>query len=545
MVKAIGGADFRKMIIAGGKLLENNKNNVNELNVFPVPDGDTGTNMSMTMLSAVKEMLACQTNDIEALCGALSMGALRGARGNSGVILSQIFRGVTETLKTESEITSRSFAKAFKNGTDVAYKAVSKPQEGTMLTIIRAVAEASESARRKSELPAFFKEVIEHAEEVLAQTPEMLPVLKKAGVVDAGGYGLVVLLKGFLKSVMGEEIQGDDTVEVAAPGGKKSEENFEIDLSNLEEIKFAYCTEFFIVRLHKKTTLADIEHLKEKLENIGDSVLAVGDLEFIKVHVHTNKPSQALGYGLELGELDNLKIENMLQQNRALVAKMESERKPAGMLAISAGKGLTAIFKDLQVDKIVEGGQSMNPSAEEIAQGANRVNAETVIVLPNNKNIILAAEQAKTLVTNKKLVVIPTKNIPQGLAAALAFNPDCSTEENVRNMQNAIPGVKSGQVTYAVRSTNIDGLRLKEGDIIGLDGSRVLNKGDSIPKVTAELIEKMKTENDEIITLYYGEGVREKDAEQFAEQLRERYPECEIDVHAGSQPVYYYLLSLE
>lgn len=548
MPKSLGGTEFRKMIVSGAKVLEINRSKVDSLNVFPVPDGDTGTNMSLTIQSAVKELSLCSSNRLSELCDAVSKGALKGARGNSGVILSQLFRGICAEIKNGEEITVKAFAKAMENGTKVAYAAVSKPKEGTMLTVARLMSEfARQSSFKYKDLSQFLEAVIQKGEEALAKTPELLPVLKKAGVVDAGGMGLLCIYRGFLSVVNGEELPED---EMALPETQKSDEDVfgdNSDIINLDlgEIEFAYCTEFFIINLKKSTTLADIDRLKEKLMKIGDCVICIGDLELVKVHVHTNNPGMALQGALELGELDRVKIENMLEQNRAMRAKREAEKKEMGMLAICAGEGIAAIFKDLLVDRVIEGGQTMNPSAEDIADAVQKVNAEHVFVFPNNKNIILAAEQSKALVTGRTVHVIPTKNIPQGFAAALAFNSEATAEENKTDMIHAIDNVRAGQVTYAVRSTNVNGFSLKEGDIIGLDDKKILAKGKTVDETLLALVDKLKDSSHEIITLYYGKDVAEEDAEALAEKLAEKFPDCDVDYHFGGQPIYYYLVSLE
>ncbi len=544
MLKTLSGAMLRKMIIAGAKLLEVNRAVIDALNVFPVPDGDTGTNMSLTIQSAVKELNACKSNNLPDLADAISKGALRGARGNSGVILSQVFRGICGVLKDSQTIDTKAFAKAMKSASEVAYSAVSKPKEGTMLTVIRMMSEHAQSVYSKhKDFEAFFPEILKKGKEALDLTPELLPVLKKAGVVDSGGKGLLTVFTGMYKAIIGEEIEG---VAEDAPSTPKEETPMEhADLLSLGEIEFAYCTEFFIIHLKKRTTIADIDKLREKLMAIGDSVICIGDLEFVKVHVHTNTPGVALSYALQLGELDRIKIENMLEENRELMKKYEMEKKEMGMLAVCTGAGIADIFRDLTVDRVIEGGQTMNPSASDIADAVQRINAEHVFVFPNNKNIILAAEQAKGLVENRIIHVIPTKNIPQGFAAALAFNPEDSAEENATNMLHAIDNVLAGQVTYAVRSTNVDGFNLKEGDIIGLDNKKILAKGNEIGQVLCDLIVKMKKDYHEVITLYYGKDVTEEDAIALSERVQEVYPDCEVDVLYGGQPIYYYLISLE
>lgn len=551
MQKTINSTEFRKMVASGARMLEINRAKVDSLNVFPVPDGDTGTNMSLTLQSAVKEMNACSSNRFEEICDAVSKGALRGARGNSGVISSQIFRGICSVLKnTKDAFDTKTFAKAMEAGTKVAYSAVSIPKEGTILTVVRLMSEsAAKLANKNKDFVEFLNALIEVGDEALAKTPELLPVLKKAGVVDSGGVGLMTIMRGFLAAITGEDI-GTDSIHTEAQDGKKSEDELfgdNTDIINLDlgDIEFAYCTEFFIVHLKQMTTLADIDKLKEKLMGIGDSVICIGDLELVKVHVHTNTPGIALTYALELGELDRLKIENMLEENRALKAKLEAEKKEMGMLAICAGTGLEEIFKDLMCDRVIEGGQTMNPSAQDIADAVQKINASNVFVFPNNSNVILAAEQAKALVTNRTIHVIPTKNVPQGFSAALAFNPEASVSENKTNMVHAIDNVAAGMVTHAVRNTTMNGFKLKEGDIIGLDNKRILAKGENIDDTTVALIKAIKKPDHEMITLYYGEGVTEDEAQSLVEKVSESYPDCDVDVHYGGQPVYYYMVSLE
>lgn len=547
MQKTINSTEFRKMILTGAKLLENNRSKVDALNVFPVPDGDTGTNMSLTMQSAVKEMNACPSNSFMEVCDSVSKGALKGARGNSGVILSQILRGICSVLREcGKEFETKTFAKAMEAGAKVAYGAVSVPKEGTILTVVRMMSEiAGKVASKKKTFEEFFADVIAEGDRALALTPEMLPVLKKAGVVDSGGVGLMTIFKGFLAAVTGEEIEAD--VDLSADNKPQDEFGDNSDIINLDlgEIQYAYCTEFFIINLKKSTTLSAIDRLREKLMELGDSVICIGDLEMVKVHVHTNSPGVALTYALELGELDRPKIENMLEQNRQLRAKREAEKKEMGMLAICAGQGLSDIFKDLFVDRVIEGGQTMNPSASDIATAAQKINAEHIFVFPNNKNIILAAEQAKNLVDNRHIHVIPTKNVPQGFAAALEFNPEASAEENKTNMIHALDNVKAGQVTYAVRDTSMNGFSIKEGDIIGLDNKKILAKSSSVNETVLKLLAKMKEESHQVITLYYGEEVQEEDAEALCAEIAEKYPDCDVDFHFGGQPVYYYILSLE
>ncbi len=548
MHKTINSSEFRKMILVGAKQLDINRAKVDALNVFPVPDGDTGTNMSLSMQSAVKELTACQSSAFAEVCDSISKGALRGARGNSGVILSQILKGICSVLrKVEKEVDTKTFAKAMEAGTKVAYSAVSAPKEGTILTVIRMMSEyAVKVYSKKKTFEEFFEDVLAEGDRALAMTPELLPVLKKAGVVDSGGVGLMTIFKGFLSALTGEEVTDTYAADDAASGDDSEfGDNSAILSMDIGDIQYAYCTEFFIINMKKSTTLSAIDRLREKLLAIGDSVICIGDLELVKVHVHTNQPGRALTYALELGELERPKIENMLEQNRQLKAKMEAERKEMGMLAICTGAGLSEIFKDLFVDRIIEGGQTMNPSANDIANAAQKINAEHIFVFPNNKNIILAAEQAKTLVENKKLHVIPTKNVPQGFAAALEFNPEVSAEENKTNMIHALDNVKVGQVTYAVRNTSLNGFSIKEGDVIGLDDKKILAKSQSLEETVMKLIAKMKEEFHQVITLYYGEDVKEEEVETLAQEISEKYPDCDVDFHNGGQAVYYYIISME
>lgn len=544
MQKTINGSIFRKMIIAGASLLEQNKKLVDALNVFPVPDGDTGTNMFLTIKNATTEVNNCINNSMDSLCEAYAKGALRGARGNSGVITSQILKGLTSVLSQKQEATTKDFAKAIQEGANVAYKAVTKPKEGTILTVIRTMAEAAlDAAKKHPDFEEFFEIVLDKGEEILQKTPEMLPVLKKAGVVDAGGRGLIVLFTGYYKALCGDEtltFNFDDAKPV------QSVDDVIADINNLAEIEFGYCTEFMIIHMLKKTTEADIDKLREKLMEIGDSVLCIGDLSLVKVHVHTNNPNRALGYALELGEIWNIKIENMREQNRELKKNMKKveELKPMGMVAVAPGDGLANLFTDLTVDQIIAGGQTMNPSAADIANAAAKVQAENVFVFPNNKNIILAAEQAKGL-TDRKLHVVPTRNVPEGIAASLAFNPEASAEENLEAMTTAIECVKSGSVTYAVRATHVDGFDLSVGEIIGLDDKAILAKGSDVQKTTEALVEKLLTDDSVNITLFYGEDINEADAEKLRESLEEKYPECEVTAIYGGQPVYYYIISVE
>lgn len=543
MQKTIKGATFAKMVLSASKLLDVSRDYIDSLNVFPVPDGDTGTNMSLTMQSAVKEMKSCKSNNLSDIADSVSRGALRGARGNSGVITSQIFRGICSVLKDYNEADTKAFAKALKSATDVAYSAVSKPKEGTILTVCRMISEhVSAICGKTKDFETLFQEIIAKGEEAVNLTPTLLPVLKKAGVVDSGGTGLLTIYKGMYKGLIGEEIEG---APVEEPEVKADSSMEHADILNLGTIEFGYCTEFFIINLKKKTTLADIDRLKEYLMTIGDCVLVIGDLEFVKVHVHTNNPGQALSKALQLGEIDKVKIENMLEENRELIKKYEAEKKEIGMLSICSGDGIAAIFKDINVDRVIEGGQTMNPSAQDIADAIIKINAENIFVFPNNKNIILAAEQSKSLVEGKKVYVVPTKSIPQGISAALAMNPEATADENFLEMIHAIDNVSSGMVTYAVRNAKVDGFSLTKGDIIALDNKKVLAKGKDLAKVTGDLIEKLRYNAHSLVNLYYGSDVTEEEATALQATLAERYPELDVELFYGGQPIYYYIVSLE
>lgn len=543
-MKSLNIENIKSMLIGGAKLLEVNKAYVDSLNVFPVPDGDTGTNMSLTLASAVREMSAVNTQDIDELVNSYARGALKGARGNSGVILSQIVKGISKVLGDNQikEITTKTFAKALTSATEVAYKAVTKPKEGTILTVIRFMAEnAPTLALRYSNFEQFLEALLKKGEEILAKTPDMLPVLKKAGVVDAGGRGLLYVFQGFYSVLAGIEIPD---VPVDIDGAGEALEAFTGDIHDFENIKYAYCTEYFVVNLFNETTEEDIEKLKDRLMKIGDSVITIGDLSMVKVHVHTNEPNKALQYALRLGELDKIKIENMLQQNRELIAKKDASKKAIGMISICTGNGMAEIFKDLQVDIVIEGGQTMNPSVEDILSQIERLNSDNIILFPNNKNIILAAEQAKEL-TNKNVRVLQTVNVPQGISAAVVFDPNASLDENVEAMESAFTQIEYGEVTYAVRETNMDGFDLKEGDIIGLTGKKIVSKSDDVKQCTEEVIDKLVNDDMSVITLYYGENVTKEEAEEVVKYLQSKYEDLEVDAYYGGQPHYYYMMSIE
>lgn len=544
-MKVIDSAKLLEMIDGGYRYLKANKNIVDALNVFPVPDGDTGTNMSLTMASAVKEVRAVQTDDISDILTAYSRGALKGARGNSGVILSQIIKGLAVVLSDEKTITTKAFAKALGYAREVAYNAVTKPKEGTVLTVIRYMAENAPSiASKNASFINFFDQLIKKGEEILQKTPDMLPVLKQAGVVDAGGRGLLCVFQGYYNVLAGVEIpevvESEETVVVpAAPL-----DAFGNDEHDLENIKYAYCTEYFVINLKKHVTEEDVEKLRDKLMAIGDCVIVIGDVSLIKVHVHTNQPNKALYHALQLGELDKVKIENMLEQHRALVKAKEESKKEIGLISICAGDGIANIFKDLMIDEVIEGGQTMNPSVEDILNAVEKINSDNIIILPNNKNIIMAAEKVKEL-TKKKVYVVPTKEVAQGIRAAFAYDANKPVEENVSEMIASYEDLKCGEVTNAVRNTTLDGFDIKEGDIIGLDGKTIIADSSSVEETTMAVIEKLVDEWSEVITLYYGEGVSKEETEKLVNKLKEKYEDFDIVSYYGGQPHYYYLVSIE
>ena len=542
MYNILTGELLVEMLKGAGANLELNKSALNALNVFPVPDGDTGTNMGLTMSSCLKEVATADQDSIKSVAAAFAKGSLRGARGNSGVILSQILKGISEVFTENQTITTKIFAKALVAGAKKAYDAVTKPKEGTLLTVIRMTGEyAVKIAGKNADFSAFFTKILKKANEVLDDTPNMLPVLKQAGVVDSGGKGLVVILDGMLKVLNGEEIVAPQ--EEAAISYPQQQE-FVADIHNLDEITFAYCTEFFVINLKKDATIADIDRLRDQLMGIGDCVVVVGDLQLVKVHVHTNNPDLALGYALALGELDRPKIENMLEQNRELRRMQKpKERKKMAMMAISNGKGLSAIFEELGVDATVQGGQTMNTSVADIVDAATNVNADIVYVLPNNKNIILAAEQAKDLVSFE-LVVIATKSVQEGIVAAIAFDPDSSVEENTRNMQKAASDIKTAEVTHAVRDVQLDGFDLKTGDIIGIEKG-VIAKGDDVNSVTLEVVKKLVDSDSCMVTAYYGDDVDESLAEKLRESIETQVPDVDVAICFGGQAYYSYLVAVE
>ncbi len=544
-MKVLDSAKILEMIDGGYRYLKANKATVDALNVFPVPDGDTGTNMSLTMASAVKEVKSVETDDIREILTAYSRGALKGARGNSGVILSQIIKGLAVVLADEKAITTKAFASALRYSREVAYNAVTKPKEGTVLTVIRYMAEnASSIANKNASFINFFDQLIKKGEEILQKTPDMLPVLKQAGVVDAGGRGLLCVFQGFYNVLAGveipDEIESEETGVVPTP----ILDAFGNDEHDLDNIKYAYCTEYFIINLKKHITEEDIEKLRDKLMTIGDCVIVIGDINLVKVHVHTNQPNRALYNALQLGELDKVKIENMLEQHRALVAEREKTKKEIGLISICAGEGIANIFKELTIDEVIEGGQTMNPSVEDILNAVEKINSDNIIIFPNNKNIIMAAEKVKEL-TQKRVEVIPTAEVAQGIRAAFAFDINQSVDVNVEEMKNAYADLKCGEVTNAVRNTNLDGFEISEGDIIGLDGKTIIADSKSVEETTLAVIDKLVDEWSEVITLYYGEGVSKEDVEKLTCKLKEKYEDFDVVSYYGGQPHYYYLISIE
>ena len=544
-----------KMFLAGASNLEANKEWINELNVFPVPDGDTGTNMTLTIMSAAKEVASLEELNLETLAKAISSGSLRGARGNSGVILSQLLRGFTKVIKYEKEITTELIVEAFQKAVATAYKAVMKPKEGTILTVAKGYAEkASELAAEGAEMETVLEGALSYAEDVLAQTPELLPVLKEAGVVDSGGQGLIQVLKGAFDAYLGKEVNYtiESSEKAAGAGAQASAE------APAAEIKFGYCTEFIIMT---KKPMDEAEELAFKafLESIGDSIVVVADDDIVKVHVHTNQPGVAITKALTYGELSRMKIDNMREEHQEKLIKDASKRaqeeakaaKPAmphkevGFISVSIGEGIGEIFKGLGVDYLIEGGQTMNPSTEDMLNAIEQVNADTIYILPNNKNIILAANQAQALTKDKQIIVIPTKTVPQGISAIINYAPDKSAEENKEAMTEGLSLIKTGQITYAVRDTHIDDKTIHEGNIMGIGDHSILAVGEEIAAVTKETISLMLDEDSELISVYYGADISEEDAQALGAELEEQYPDCEVEVYSGGQPIYYYVVSVE
>ena len=555
-VSTINAAVFAKMFLAGAKNLEAKKEWINELNVFPVPDGDTGTNMSMTIMSAAKAVSELENPTMKELAKAISSGSLRGARGNSGVILSQLFRGFTKVIAEYDELDVVILTEAMQKAVETAYKAVMKPKEGTILTVAKGAAnKALELCDDTDDIVFFVDEVIKEADHVLSKTPDMLPVLKQAGVVDSGGQGLVQVLKGGYDSLIGKEIDYSIEGSAASAGVMKITAETEAD------IKFGYCTEFIIV-LNQPLTEKQEHEYKNFLESIGDSIVVVADDEIVKTHVHTNDPGLAIQEALKHGSLSKIKIDNMREEHQEKLIKdaeklakeqkeeetkeekTEEPRKEMGFISVSIGAGVNEIFNGLGVDYIIEGGQTMNPSTEDMLNAIDHVNADNIFILPNNKNIVLAANQAASLVEDKKIIVIPTKTIPQGITALINFIPDQSAEENAERMTEELENVKTGQVTYAVRDTVIDDKEIKQGDYMGIGDKSILAVGKDIKSTTEDMVAEMIDEESAIICIYYGEEVTE-DANALGAALEEKYPEVEVEIHFGGQPIYYYVISVE
>lgn len=535
----IKGADFYNMVINGSNKLEEKKEFVNSLNVFPVPDGDTGTNMSMTFRSAVKEIEGLKEESIGGIAKKVAKGALMGARGNSGVILSQIFRGISKGLEDKDEVDAREFANALLEGSKSAYKAVMRPTEGTILTIIRAAGESAVKSEAE-DVTSLLEEVCEHSEVVLNKTPDMLPVLKKAKVVDAGGQGLLIILQGML-----EVLDKDLEVEIGGEN-KVSDPNTKIEQYE-QDIEFGYCTEFFVMAEN-----VDVDKFKGQLESLGDSMIVVAADGLVKVHIHTNDPGDILSKAIKLGPLSKIKIDNMREQHKHIidmnseenkVEKEESELKKYGFISVALGEGITEIFKDLGVDEVIEGGQTMNPSTEDIVKAINKINAENIFILPNNKNIIMAATQAAEL-SEKNIIVIPTKTIPQGITSITMFNPEAESKENENNMKEAIKAVATGSITYAVRDTEMDGKIIKENDILGLIEGKISEVGKDIFEVSKAVLEEMIDEDSELISIFYGKDCDEEKIEKFIEELEEKYEDLDIQCYNGKQPLYYFIMSV-
>lgn len=537
-----------RMFLAGARNLEAKKEWINELNVFPVPDGDTGTNMTLTILSAASEVNALTDPSMKMLAKAISSGSLRGARGNSGVILSQLLRGFAKVIEQYDEIDAPTFAKAFEKGVETAYKAVMKPKEGTILTVAKGAAvKAEEIAEDCKDLNTFFEEVIAYADKVLSQTPDMLPVLKEAGVVDSGGQGLLEVMRGAYDGYLGKEISMDFEAPKASGMVKPAP-------AEESDIKFGYCTEF-IIMLEKAFTEKDEHAFKEFLMSIGDSLVVVADDEIVKVHVHTNDPGLAIQKALTFGQLSRMKIDNMRLEHHEKVIKeaekmaaMQKEQEPekeVGFISVSVGEGMGGIFRDLGVDYLIEGGQTMNPSTEDVLQAIEKVNAKNIFIFPNNKNIILAANQARDLTEDRNIIVIPTKTIPQGITAMINYVPEKTIEQNTEEMLECIENVKTGQITYAVRDTRIDEKEIHQGDFMGIGDHGILAVGQELERITLETVDAMVDEESEIISVYYGADVKDEDAHRLGEKLEERYPDFDVEVNEGGQPIYYYVVSVE
>ena len=555
-INTIDAAMLKKCFLAGAANLEAKKEIINELNVFPVPDGDTGTNMTMTILSAAKEVSNIASPNFENLSKAISGGSLRGARGNSGVILSQLFRGFTKEIKSVTVIDAPVLARAFQKATETAYKAVMKPKEGTILTVAKGLSDKmNELACENGDLEEILGQVLEHGRYVLSQTPEMLPVLKEAGVVDSGGQGLIEVLSGIYDCLLGKEI------DLTAALGTTTTAKVEADTTQAD-IKYGYCTEF-IINIEKKFDNGDELNFKAYLESIGDSIVVVADDEIVKVHVHTNDPGLAIQKALTYGSLSRMKIDNMREEHKEKLIKEaqkaeaekkaaeEAAKKPAepkkkyGFISVSAGAGLSEIFEGLGVDVVIEGGQTMNPSTEDMLNAIDKVNAENVFILPNNSNIILAANQAQSIVTDKNVYVVPSKTIPQGITALINFDESADAEANFDNMSSEMKNVKTGQVTYAVRDTSMDGKEIKQNDIMGIGDKTILSVGKDIEETTIDMLSQLIDDDSELISVYYGEDVSSEQVDSLTAKIEETYPDLDLEVHSGRQPIYYYIVSVE
>lgn len=538
---------FRSMLLMGAACLEKNKATVDSMNVFPVPDGDTGTNMSMTMQRAVMEINSVKSDAIDELASALATGALKGARGNSGVILSQIFRGFSRALKgTKDNITGELLSAALSGGTEAAYKAVMKPKEGTMLTVARMMSESvARAVSRGADAYSVIDVMLESGEAALKKTPDLLPVLKEAGVLDSGGMGLLTIYRGFKLALDGEE-PGEDILGFLEKEKAVEAAPQDIGLEDVNEIKFGYCTEFFVTRMPASVTAADVEKFRDKLLKLGDSVVVVHDDGMIKVHVHSNAPGKVLQYALSLGEIDKVKIENMREQNRAIAEQLKASEKEIAVVAVSAGDGIDEILKSLGVDSIITGGQTMNPSIDVISQAIKKANARNVFVLPNNPNIIMAAQQAAEI-SERNVIVLPSKTIVQGVSAMIGFNPEGDVESNKESMTEALSNVVSGSVTFAVRDTSFEGKTIAVNDIIGIVEGKISVVGHSVAETTESLVDGIFAErgDDGIVTLYYGSDTPKEDAEALCEKLAEKYPEAEFAAQYGGQPLYYYYVAVE
>lgn len=534
-VEYIDGHLLKKMIIAGAQTLENNKQIVNALNVFPVPDGDTGTNMALTMQSAVKEVKNCKSTLLKDIASAAANGSLMGARGNSGVILSQLFRGFAKSLREKDRANTVDLAEAFKLASDTAYKAVMKPTEGTILTVARESAEkAVELCKTEKDIISFMEKVIVQAEDTLRRTPDMLAVLKEAGVVDSGGKGLLYIVQGALGAITGIEPITENLEDIQLHVEQEHEHE---DMSDLE---FGYCTEFMI-----NGSDISIDEYKAKIENYGDSMLVVGNESIVKVHIHTNNPGEVMEHALKLGQLTDIKIDNMRKQHRnQFFESPPVSNKKYGFITVTMGDGLTKIFKDFNVDYVIEGGQTMNPSTEDFIKAIDTINADVIFILPNNSNIIMAANQAQKI-SNKTVVVIPSKSVPQGISALVAFNEDMNLEKNEGNMLESLKSVITGQVTYAVRDTSINEINISEGDILGISNNEIMSAGSKIQEVTMDLLKKTVTEDHEIITIYYGAEINEVQANELVDEVESTFPNHEIELYYGGQSIYYYILSIE